>query len=92
MTSMTSVGIREFRTNLHKYTTEKTTPIAITSHGRLVGYYIPARASAEQADFEALRRANQMLSAMLADNAMTEDDAVAAFDRLRKQGRDDAGR
>ena len=41
MSNIQSVGIREFRSNLHKYTVRQQQPIAITSNGRPIGYFIP---------------------------------------------------
>lgn len=43
MSTITSVGIREFRYHLYKYTKENQEPIALTSHGETIGYYIPAQ-------------------------------------------------
>ena len=71
--------------NLHKYTTAGNTPIAVTSHGRPVGYYIPARPSPQKEDFEALKIAVSKLSTILEENGMTEDEFVEEFDRSRKQ-------
>ena len=87
MDTMPSVGIRQFRANLHKYTVAAKEPFAVTSHGRLVGYYIPAQPEPEQADFEALKAASLKLQEMMQNMGITEDEAVAEFDRLRKQDR-----
>ncbi|NER23442.1 MAG: type II toxin-antitoxin system Phd/YefM family antitoxin [Symploca sp. SIO1B1] len=87
MSEMQSVGIRDFRANLHKYTVENQDPIAVTSHGRHIGYYIPAKPSPKEADFEALRTASRLLEAMLKKSGVTEDEIVAEFDALRKQER-----
>ena len=85
MDNIESVGIREFRANLHKYTTAGNTPIAVTSHGRPVGYYIPAHPSPQKEDFEALKIAVNKLSALLEKSGTTEDEVVEEFDRLRQQ-------
>ncbi|NET57672.1 MAG: prevent-host-death family protein [Symploca sp. SIO2E6] len=87
MSEIQSVGIRDFRANLHKYTAENEHPIAVTSHGRHIGYYIPAKPSPKEADFEALRKASLLLKAMLKKSGVTEDDIIAEFDALRKQER-----
>ncbi len=39
--ALQTVGIREFRTHLHKYTRQNKEPITITAHGEPIGYYIP---------------------------------------------------
>ncbi|NER53102.1 MAG: prevent-host-death protein [Symploca sp. SIO1A3] len=68
-------------------TVENQDPIAVTSHGRHIGYYIPAKPSPKEADFEALRTASRLLEAMLKKSGVTEDEIVAEFDALRKQER-----
>ncbi len=85
MENIESVGIREFRANLHKYTTAGDAPIAVTSHGRPIGYYIPARPSPQKEDFKALKVAMGKLSSMLEESGLIEDEAVEEFDRLRKR-------
>jgi hypothetical protein len=87
MSDFPSIGIREFRENLHKYTAETKEPFAVTSHGRHIGYYIPVQSSPSQANFEALKFATQKLQDIMADMGLTEDEVVAQFDRLRKQAR-----
>ena len=44
MNKLQTIGIREFRENLAKYTREEQ-PLQVTSHGRAVGYFIPALSS-----------------------------------------------
>lgn len=82
---MQSVGMRDFRDNLHKYTKQNQEPIALTSHGETVGYYIPAQISPQKKDLESLRNAVTKLSAILAEKGLSEDDIVADFQALRNQ-------
>jgi PHD/YefM family antitoxin component YafN of YafNO toxin-antitoxin module len=82
---MQSVGMRDFRDNLHKYTKQNQEPIALTSHGETVGYYIPAQISPQKKDLESLRNAVTKLSAILAEKGLSEDDIVADFQSLRNQ-------
>jgi hypothetical protein len=89
MENIESVGIGEFRANLHRYTTAGTHPIAVTSHDRLVGYYIPVAPKPSQAVFDKLREAGREIAAALLESGTTEDEIIAEFDRLRKQGRKD---
>lgn len=50
------VGARQFREGLAKYL-DSTNPIAITRHGKTVGYYLPApRQPAEQEDQRSFER------------------------------------
>jgi antitoxin (DNA-binding transcriptional repressor) of toxin-antitoxin stability system len=85
MSAIESVGIREFRTHLYKYTRENQEPIALTSHGETIGYYIPAQTQAQKKDLESLRQAVTKLSNMLAEKGLSEDDIVGDFQELRKQ-------
>ncbi len=82
MSAIESVGIREFRAHLYKYTRENQEPIALTSHGETIGYYIPAQP--QKKDIESLRQAITKLSNMLAEKGLSEDDIVADFQELRK--------
>ncbi|MBR8832290.1 MAG: hypothetical protein N5P05_001999 [Chroococcopsis gigantea SAG 12.99] len=85
MSQVKSVGIREFREHLYKYTRENQEPIALTSHGETIGYYIPAGPKRERKDIESLRQAVAELSNILAGKGISEDDIVADFKELRKQ-------
>lgn len=82
-----SVGMREFRSNLHKYTTDTKEPIAVTSNGIRVGFYIPARPAPKEENFISLKNAADQMSKLLEDAGVTEDEVVAEFDALRKQAR-----
>lgn len=84
MSAIKSVGIREFRANLYRYTKENQEPLALTSHGETIGYYIPAGVQREKKDIESLRQAVTKLSDILAEKEITEDDIVADFKELRK--------
>jgi antitoxin (DNA-binding transcriptional repressor) of toxin-antitoxin stability system len=77
------VGIREFREKLSGYL-ESTTPVAITRHGETIGFYVPARRRLNEEDLEALRRAGERLSSLLAAAGAHEDELVSEFKALRK--------
>ena len=83
MAEMESVGIREFRANLHKYTAERDAPITVTSHGETIGYYIPVRPAPQAKDFEALKKAAQQISDMLRQSGASEDVIMADFHKAR---------
>jgi antitoxin (DNA-binding transcriptional repressor) of toxin-antitoxin stability system len=83
MAEMESVGIREFRANLHKYTVERDAPITVTSHGEAIGYYIPVRPSPQSKDFDALKKAAKQISDMLRQSGVSEDEIVADFQKAR---------
>jgi antitoxin (DNA-binding transcriptional repressor) of toxin-antitoxin stability system len=80
------VGIREFRENLSGYL-ESPTPVAITRHGETIGFYVPARRRPSEAYLEALRRAGEKLSALIAASGASEEEMVSEFKALRKTRR-----
>jgi len=78
-----SVGIREFRANLHKYTSGLGNPIAVTSHGERIGFYIPLKTSPQEKDFEALRQASLKFNEMLEQNGISPDEIIQRFKEER---------
>lgn len=88
MENMESVGLREFRANLHKYTLEAVAPIELTSHGRRVGFYVPCvPKEPDKKTFATLMENAGKMEAALSESGYSEDELVAEFDRLRKEGR-----
>ena len=87
MSTITSVGIREFRSHLYKYTKENQEPIALTSHEETIGYYIPAQPQTQKKEIESLRQAVTKLSNMLVEKGLSEDDLVADFQEFRKMSK-----
>lgn len=83
------VGVREFRENLSGYL-ESSTPVAITRHGETIGFYVPAGRGPNEEDLEALRRAGERLSSLIAASGASEEELVSEFKALRKSRR--AGR
>jgi PHD/YefM family antitoxin component YafN of YafNO toxin-antitoxin module len=79
-----SVGIKEFRANLHKYTQQTSEPIAITSHGVPIGYYIPTQPSPQKQDLIALQEAVQKIKQLLEIKGVSEDDLLADFENAKK--------
>jgi antitoxin (DNA-binding transcriptional repressor) of toxin-antitoxin stability system len=80
------VGIREFRENLSGYL-ESPTPVAITRHGETIGFYVPTRRRPSEADLEALRRAGDRLSELIAASGASEEELVNEFKALRETRR-----
>ena len=76
------VGIREFRNNISKYLAAE--PLAVTNHGRTIGYYIPVHTDPVAEDFKALQEAAKRMAALLAQKNSAEDDVVADFRRARE--------
>ncbi len=82
--AMQSVGLREFRANLHKYTSQGLDPIVVTSHGAAIGYYIPARPGPQEQDLAALKEAARKIAALLASSAIQEEEIIADFQKARQ--------
>jgi PHD/YefM family antitoxin component YafN of YafNO toxin-antitoxin module len=78
--------MREFREQLGAYL-ESDQPVAITKHGRTVGFYIPARRKVELEDREALREAGRRLDAWMAEQKVDAEGVVSEFERARKAKR-----
>jgi antitoxin (DNA-binding transcriptional repressor) of toxin-antitoxin stability system len=78
----TKVGIREFRSGLAEYIASST-PVAVTRHGRTVGYFIPTHGQME-ADRAALKKASRTLDKLLEAQNVDVDAVVADFKAARK--------
>ena len=87
MSTITSVGIREFRSHLYKYTKENQEPIALTSHRETIGYYLSAQPQPQKKEIESLPQAVTKLSSMLAEKGLSEDDLVADFQEFRQMSK-----
>lgn len=74
-----TIGIHEFRENLAAYLLQSGAPVAITSHGDTIGYFIPARRKRTETERAALKEAAARLDELLAAKGVTEDDLVADF-------------
>jgi PHD/YefM family antitoxin component YafN of YafNO toxin-antitoxin module len=79
-----SVGIKEFRANLHKYTQQTSEPIAITSHGVPIGYYIPTQPTPQKQDLMALQEAVQKIKQLLETRGISEDELFADFQNAKE--------
>jgi len=79
-----SIGLREFRTHLHKYTRTSQDPLVITSHGETIGYFIPAQPTPQTQELAALKTAVRQLVALLAASGVQEDEIVADFQHVRQ--------
>lgn len=79
-----SIGLREFRTNLHKYTRTSQAPLVITAHGETIGYFIPAQPTPQAQDLAALKTAVRQLATLLAASGVQADEIVADFQQARQ--------
>ena len=85
MTELQKVSTREFRNNLAQYTAS-TDPIAVTKHGRVVGYYFPVSPDPQEAELAQLLAAGAKLDALLQERGVSEDELVAEFRQLQHEG------
>jgi hypothetical protein len=52
-----------------------------------IGYYIPARPAPQEKDFEALKRAAQLISDLLKQSGVSEDEIIADFQQARRHAK-----
>ncbi len=76
------VGAREFREELAHYLDAGKT-VAITKHGRTIGYYVPTSINQEAAELEVLSRGIQNLQDLLAAKGVDEEEIMREFKRRR---------
>jgi antitoxin (DNA-binding transcriptional repressor) of toxin-antitoxin stability system len=81
-TQLIHVGAREFRESLAEYL-DSPVPIAVTRHGRTVGYYVPAHRKINKQEVQALTKAVDRLTSLMDELGIDEDDIVREFDALR---------
>jgi antitoxin (DNA-binding transcriptional repressor) of toxin-antitoxin stability system len=86
---MKRVGVREFRDHATRYLSQGEI-LAVERHGRPIGFFIPARASAEEDVRQALERLHRVVEQVLAQSGMTEDELSQALD-LNQPAPDAAG-
>jgi len=75
------VGIREFRDRAKEYLAGAD-PIAITRHGRVIGFYVPVPPDLDETD-RALQRLAETVEQIRQWTGMGEDELAHLFD-LRK--------
>src|SRR5450432_523669 len=83
-TGTLEVGIREFREKLATYLLETDQTVAVTRHGDVVGYYIPARRKRTQAERDALEEVASRLQEEMTKAGVSEDDIVRDFKSWRR--------
>lgn len=81
------VGIREFRDKLASYLLESEEPVAITCHGDIVGYYVPARRKRSETERATLKVAAAHLQQALAADGISEDEILKDFKRWHRSQR-----
>jgi len=78
MPSFDDVGVREFRDHASRYLAS-TRPLAIRRHDRIIGFYIPVERD-EQEVSRAVAQMGDVVSHVLAETGMSEDELVSLLD------------
>jgi antitoxin (DNA-binding transcriptional repressor) of toxin-antitoxin stability system len=78
----TKVGVREFRNRFSDYS-ESGKAVAVTKHGRTVGFYIPVRRKPAAEELATFREAGRVMQEWMAKNGVGEEELVEDFKRLR---------
>jgi PHD/YefM family antitoxin component YafN of YafNO toxin-antitoxin module len=78
------VGIREFRDKLASYLLESEEPVAITRHGDIVGYYVPARRKRSETERATLKVAATHLQQALAAEGISAEEILKDFKRWHR--------
>ena len=77
------VGIREFRDHATTYLSGSE-PIAVSKHGRVVGFYIPLQVDRDENEVQrVVTKLGHTVQQILRETGMSEDELAALFD-LRK--------
>lgn len=80
------VDEQEFREGLAAYI-DAPTAVAVTRHGRTVGFYVPTSSHIQEQDILALQHAVEQLEELLIDRGVSEDDVVREFRLLQRASR-----
>ena len=78
------VGIREFRDKLASYLLESQEPVAITRHGDIVGYYVPARRKRSETERATRKEAASRLQQALAAEGISAEEIQKDFKRWHR--------
>ena len=62
-------------------------PLAITRHGKTLGFFIPAHKRSRKADVGAMRAAAKDLDAMIAAWSASEDELMNEYKEIRRAAR-----
>ena len=81
MAILKNVGVREFRDHATTYLSGSD-PIAVSKHGRVIGFYIPLDRDEDQVRRD-IAKLGQSVQRILDETGMSEDELADLFD-LRK--------
>jgi antitoxin (DNA-binding transcriptional repressor) of toxin-antitoxin stability system len=77
------VPVRDFRASLASYI-DSTEPVAVTRHGRTVGFFVPTKANVAE-EMAAFQAAAERLRDALAEQDADPEEIVAEFDQERRR-------
>ena len=77
------VSVRDFRNRFSDYS-ESGQAVAVTKHGRTIGFYIPVRRKPAAEDLATFREAGRVMQEWMAKNGVSEDELVEDFKQLRQ--------
>lgn len=73
---MRDVGVREFRDHVSEYLTGGE-PLAVRKHGRLLGFYLPARRKSDAEELQAaVRDLGESLAELRRETGLSEEELV----------------
>lgn len=78
MTRLKNVGVREFRDHATSYLSGSE-PVAVSKHGRVVGFYVPVQRDEDQAR-AAVAKLGETVGQVLAENGMSEEELASLFE------------
>jgi hypothetical protein len=84
MPEMKNVGVREFRDHATSYLSG-TDPVAISRHGRVIGFYIPLERDEDEVR-RALDRLGEKVGQVLEGSGLTENALAGLVEPRRRSG------
>jgi antitoxin (DNA-binding transcriptional repressor) of toxin-antitoxin stability system len=78
MAKLKTVGVREFRDHATTYLSGSD-PVAVSKHGRVVGFYIPLQRDEDEVP-RALARLGEAVSQVLDETGLSEEELAQMFD------------
>ncbi|MGH3504627.1 MAG: hypothetical protein ACRDQA_27570, partial [Nocardioidaceae bacterium] len=78
MPGLKNVGVREFRDHATTYLSGSD-PVAVSKHGRVIGFYIPLERDVEEVE-RAVARLADSIDRVVAETGLSEDDLAQLLD------------
>lgn len=89
---MRDVGVREFRDHVSEYLSGGE-PLAVRKHGRLLGFYLPARRKSDTEELQAaVRDLGESLAELRRETGLSEEELVEELVSKEHEEREERGR